>query len=171
MAMILNAFADESSGSFKEQIDALVYLAENCQVPLFCDPVSTVKAEKLRPILHRIHTLKPNRLEAELLSGVPIREKADVPKAAQALLNKGVQRLFISLGSDGVFAAEFLRCHAGIEICSELITYASIFGTDSWNIIFYCFDELFAAAGFEYRCGNYKNHDKCPHRRSFAAGS
>ncbi len=85
--------------------ESLIYLAENCQQPLFCDPVSTVKAEKIRPILHKIHTLKPNRLEAELLSGVPIREKADVEKAADRLLTLGVHRLFISLGSDGVYAA------------------------------------------------------------------
>ena len=85
--------------------EALVYLAENCQQPLFCDPVSTAKAEKLLPILDRIHTLKPNRMEAELLSGVPIRSKEDVAKAADALLNKGVHRLFISMGTDGVYAA------------------------------------------------------------------
>lgn len=85
--------------------ESLVYLAENCRVPLFCDPVSTTKAEKLRPILHKIHTLKPNRLEAELLSGVKIREKDDVEKAAKVLLDKGVHRLFISMGADGVYAA------------------------------------------------------------------
>ena len=85
--------------------ESLAYLAENCTAPLFCDPVSTAKAEKLRPILHKLHTLKPNRLEAELLSGVPIRELSDVPRAAQALLDKGVHRLFISLGSQGVYAA------------------------------------------------------------------
>ena len=85
--------------------EALVFLAENCQRPLFCDPVSTAKAEKLLPILNRIHTLKPNRLEAALLSGVPIEKKEDVPRAAQALLDKGVHRLFISMGADGVYAA------------------------------------------------------------------
>lgn len=85
--------------------ESVAFLAENLTVPLFCDPVSTVKAEKLRPILHRVHTLKPNRLEAELLSGVPIRSLEDVPKAARALLDKGVRRLFISLGGDGVYAA------------------------------------------------------------------
>ncbi len=85
---------------------SLQYLAENCLCPLFVDPVSTVKAEKIRPILHKIHTLKPNRLEAELLSGVPIREKADVAKAAAVLLEKGVGRVFISLGADGVYAAD-----------------------------------------------------------------
>lgn len=85
--------------------ESLIYLAENCQQPLFCDPVSTVKAEKLLPILDKIHTLKPNRLEAELLSGVPIRKAEDVQQAAQALLDKGVHRLFISMGADGVYAA------------------------------------------------------------------
>ena len=85
--------------------EALQYLAENVTVPLFVDPVSTAKAEKLRPILHRIHTLKPNRLEAELLSGVKIESQADVEKAADTLTAMGVHRMFISLGADGVYAA------------------------------------------------------------------
>lgn len=86
--------------------ESLVWLAENCTAPLFCDPVSTIKAEKLRPILSKIHTLKPNRLEAELLSGVPIREKQDAELAAKALLEKGVQRVFLSMGADGVYASD-----------------------------------------------------------------
>ena len=85
--------------------ESLLYLAENCDAPLFCDPVSTVKAEKLRPILGKIHTLKPNRLEAELLSGVAIHSREDAAKAAQVLLDKGVQRVFLSMGAEGVFAA------------------------------------------------------------------
>ena len=83
----------------------LVYLAENCSAPIFCDPVSTIKAQKLLPILNKIHTLKPNRLEAELLSGVPIREKQDAERAAGKLLDKGVQRVFLSMGAEGVYAA------------------------------------------------------------------
>lgn len=85
--------------------ESLVYLAENCTAPLFVDPVSTAKAEKLRPILHKIHTLKPNKLEAELLSGVTIKTMDDLYKAADRLLEMGVGRLFISLGADGVLAA------------------------------------------------------------------
>ena len=85
--------------------ESLQYLAENVTVPLFIDPVSTIKAEKLRPILSRIHTLKPNRLEAELLSGVKIEGREDVAKAADKLMAMGVHRLFISLGADGVLAA------------------------------------------------------------------
>ena len=85
--------------------ESLAYLADNCNAPIFCDPVSTIKAEKLRPVLGKLHTLKPNRLEAELLSGIPIREKADVEKAAAALLETGLRRVFISLGAEGVYAA------------------------------------------------------------------
>ena len=86
--------------------ESLIFLAENCKNPLFVDPVSTVKAVKLRSILPKIHTLKPNRLEAELLSGIPIHSKEDVAKAAKVLLDMGVQRIFISMGADGVFAAD-----------------------------------------------------------------
>lgn len=86
--------------------ESLAFLAENCSVPLFCDPVSTAKAEKLRPILHKIHTLKPNRIEAALLAGVPAETKEQVERAAEILLQKGVKRVFISCGADGIYAAE-----------------------------------------------------------------
>ncbi len=85
--------------------EALRYLADNCTVPLFVDPVSTVKAEKIRPILGRIHTLKPNRLEAELLTGMKLETREDAARAAEKLLGMGVYRVFISLGADGVYAA------------------------------------------------------------------
>jgi len=71
--------------------------------------VSVTKAEKLRPILGKIHTLKPNRLEAELLSGVSIHHEADVELAADKLLSMGLRRIFISLGADGVYAADSQR--------------------------------------------------------------
>lgn len=85
--------------------ESLRWLAENVTVPIFCDPVSTIKAEKIRPILGKLHTLKPNKIEAELLSGIPIRTDEDLEKAARVLLDTGLRRVFISLGADGVFAA------------------------------------------------------------------
>ena len=86
--------------------DALLWLAKHCEAPIFADPVSAAKAEKLLPILGKIHTLKPNRLEAEVLSGVRIEDEESLNRAAEILLEKGVKRVFISLGSEGVFAAE-----------------------------------------------------------------
>jgi len=85
--------------------ESLIWLAENCAAPLFIDPVSTIKAEKLRPILSRIHTLKPNRLEAELLTGISIASAEDAVRSCDALLASGVHRVFLSLGADGVCAA------------------------------------------------------------------
>jgi pseudouridine kinase len=84
----------------------VAWLCENITVPIFADPVSTVKADKLQPVLGRIHTLKPNRLEAELLSGGRITDEASLYRAADRLLAAGVKRVYISLGADGVLAAE-----------------------------------------------------------------
>lgn len=86
--------------------ESILYLAENCDAPVFADPVSVAKAEKLPGAMGRFHTLKPNRLEAEALSGITIRSSEDLARAADVLLATGLQRIFISLGSEGVFAAE-----------------------------------------------------------------
>ena len=86
--------------------EALRYLTEHCTAPIFADPVSTAKAAKLKPVLGRLHTLKPNRIEAELLSGVRITDDESLRLAAQTLLDTGLHRVFISLGTDGVLAAD-----------------------------------------------------------------
>lgn len=85
--------------------ESVEWIADRCTVPLFADPVSTKKAEKFRPVLGRLHTLKPNRLEAELLSGVRITDRESLLRAAEALLDTGLKRVFVTLGSEGVLAA------------------------------------------------------------------
>ena len=86
--------------------ESLAYLAEHCTAPLFVDPVSTAKAERLSGLLGHVHTLKPNRIEAELLTGVKITDDKSLRAAADALLLQGVQRVFLSLGEGGVLAAQ-----------------------------------------------------------------
>lgn len=86
--------------------ESIAWIANHVKLPIFADPVSTTKAEKLRPVLGKLHTLKPNRLEAELLSGVAITDQASLNAAADALLATGLRRVFISLGGDGVLAAD-----------------------------------------------------------------
>ena len=56
-------------------------------------------------MLGHLTALKPNRMEAELLSGVPIHNEADAARAAEKLLDTGLQQVYISLGSDGLYAA------------------------------------------------------------------
>ena len=103
LSVLNNAQAVVADTNIPEE--SLLYLAENLTVPLFVDTVSTTKAEKIRPILKKIHTLKPNKLEAELLSGVKIESPEDVAKAADKLTELGLHRMFISMGADGVYAA------------------------------------------------------------------
>ena len=80
---------------------ALCCLAEALTVPLYADPVSAAKAAKLLPILPRLRALKPNALEARHLTG----EKEAV-RAARSLLSMGVKRVLLSLGAEGMLAAE-----------------------------------------------------------------
>lgn len=86
--------------------ESIRYLAEHCTAPIFADPVSAAKAGKLRGALGKLHTLKPNRMEAELLSGVEVTDEASLHRAAETLLATGLERVFISLGADGVLAAD-----------------------------------------------------------------
>lgn len=85
--------------------EALEWLGAHCEAPLFADPVSVTKAEKLRPLLGRLFLLKPNRIEAELLSGVPIKDRNSLELAAAKLLRSGADRVCISLGAEGVYCA------------------------------------------------------------------
>lgn len=86
--------------------EAIAFLAEHCTAPMFADPVSVTKAEKLAGKLGKLHTLKPNRIEAQLLSGVEITDVQTLSQAADALLDTGLQRVFISLGADGLYCAD-----------------------------------------------------------------
>ena len=84
---------------------SLAYLAEHLTVPLFIDPVSTAKAEKLAALLPKIHTLKPNGHEAELLSGVSVVDRNSARRAARKLIDMGVKQVVVSLGKEGFLAA------------------------------------------------------------------
>ena len=84
--------------------ETLAWLAKHITVPMAADPVSVSKAARLKPLLSRLTLLKPNVPEAELLTGMTIGGDADLPKAADALHRLGVQRVYISLGSRGVWA-------------------------------------------------------------------
>ena len=86
--------------------DSIRWLCDNCRAPILADPVSTIKAEKLRPVLGKLAALKPNRLEAELLSGMSIRTREDAAQAARKLLDTGLGAVYISLGAEGIYAAD-----------------------------------------------------------------
>lgn len=67
------------------------------------DPISSTKAEKVKHLIKYFHTIKPNRVEAEVLSGIKINSKEDLIKVGQFFLDLGVENIFISLDADGIF--------------------------------------------------------------------
>ncbi|QOX63757.1 winged helix-turn-helix transcriptional regulator [Anoxybacterium hadale] len=84
--------------------DVIHYVLDNFKnTEFFLDTVSSAKALKVKNKIGAFHTIKPNRIEAELLSGIEIKSQKDMLKAADYFLNQGVKRVFLSLGSEGVF--------------------------------------------------------------------
>lgn len=90
--------------------ETLRALADGLAIPLVADGVSAVKCGRLRDILPHIHTLKANRLEAEVLAG-----RIEPEECARALMDAGVTRVVISLSGEGALCGEagrVFRCAA-----------------------------------------------------------
>ena len=84
--------------------DVMEYILDNySDKPIYVDPVSVGKAKALKPLISKVHTLKMNKLEAEFLSDSNINTSSDLENTSLWFINKGVKRVFITLGSDGVF--------------------------------------------------------------------
>ena len=69
---------------------------------LFAEAVSVAKCTRLGDVLPQLHTLKANRLEAQALCGRAIASVQEACDAALALHRRGVGRVLISLGAQGV---------------------------------------------------------------------
>ncbi len=70
-------------------------------IPVFVDTVSQAYASTIVDLIGKFHTAKPNLMETEILSGMKINSKKDLYKAAEKILDKGLKRIFVSLGADG----------------------------------------------------------------------
>lgn len=93
------------------------------QQPVFIDPVSCAYAEKIKPFVGKFHTIKPNRLEAEILSGISINNNEDLKRACDIILAKGVQRIFVSLGREGCFymGRDGVQIHRKLKPLDEMV--------------------------------------------------
>lgn len=84
--------------------DVMNYILSNFRdKQIYVDPVSVGKAKALKPFMGKVHTLKMNKLEAEFLSGTKINNNSELENTSLWFINKGVKRVFITLGSEGVF--------------------------------------------------------------------
>lgn len=73
---------------------------------LFLDTVSNKKALRVKEVIGYFHTIKPNKMEAEVLSGMMIESEEDLEKAASYFHKQGVINVFITLGEEGVFYSD-----------------------------------------------------------------
>ena len=80
--------------------ETVSWIADNITAPLYADPVSAAKADRLKPVLGKLTAFKPNEYEAKEHDG-----ESTSLFAAEALLNAGVKKVFVSLGGDGIVAA------------------------------------------------------------------
>lgn len=86
-----------------ETVRAAAEIASKKGVRVILNPAP---ARKLDDALLKLITLiTPNETEAELLTGIPVKDEAGASKAAAALLAKGVQTVVITLGARGAFVA------------------------------------------------------------------
>jgi len=60
-------------------------------------------------ILKNVNILTPNRIEAEMLTGLDLSENASLPLAADQLHDMGVEIVLITLGSQGAFISGYNR--------------------------------------------------------------
>lgn len=82
--------------------EVLAYLFANYKnIPIFVDPISEIYAKKIRPYLSDIYCIKPNCNELSILADMKINNHDDLIEASKIVLNKGVSKLFVSLGSKG----------------------------------------------------------------------
>lgn len=89
--------------------EALQYLIDHCTAPLMVDTVSTAKAPRIIKALQqsqsrKLHALKLNLIEAQTVTGC---DTAGL--AADKLTAMGVQEVYITLGSDGVYCSDGTR--------------------------------------------------------------
>lgn len=86
-----------------ETVRKAAEIAATNKVPVILNP-APARALNAR-LLRCISILTPNETETEILTGIKIKKTSDMARAAQYLLDKGVQAVLITLGSKGVFAA------------------------------------------------------------------
>lgn len=90
--------------------ESIRFLCAHLRVPIFADAVSVAKSARLRGVLSQLYCLKPNRIEAEVLTGMPIRDAMDAAEAARRLNAAGVKRVYLTLGTRGALCAEDGKC-------------------------------------------------------------
>jgi pseudouridine kinase len=85
--------------------ETILAICEAARVPVAFEPVAFGLADRFRQQIGRFFLVTPNDLEAEALSGLPVRDVPTAIAAAQKMVSLGVGVALISLGESGIVYA------------------------------------------------------------------
>nr|WP_300005550.1 carbohydrate kinase family protein [Tissierella sp.] len=87
--------------------DTIEYVLKNFKgTDFFVDTVSSEKSKVIKDLIGYFHTIKPNKIEAEILTGRSINTDRDLEDAIEYFHGKGVEHVFITLSKDGVIYSD-----------------------------------------------------------------
>ena len=81
--------------------DALSYLMDHCEAPVYIDTVSPGKAKRLSEVLKKSKHASVFALKCNLAEAVALTGKNDAIEAIKGLNSKGINHVYLTLGSDG----------------------------------------------------------------------
>jgi len=85
-----------------ETVEYVVNLAASGDKKVILNPAPA--ADLPAGLFEKLYLITPNRIEAELLTGVQIRDRDTTVEAAKRLLDKGVRHVIITLGEEGALS-------------------------------------------------------------------
>ena len=91
----------------KQQLERLIPASK---ARIFVDPISVAKAQRVRDVLGNITLLKPNRHEAEILTGIKCDDEKGQIENIRVMLERGTRAVALTLGSEGVIASDGKSC-------------------------------------------------------------
>ena len=118
-------------------VETIKFIAENVKAPIFADTVSVSKAYKIKEIMGRLHTVKMNLAEAEVITGMKIISTRDAQEAALAAKKMGTGNVYITMSERGVVymcdgnassAPSFNRHIVSTTGCGDAFTAALAYG-------------------------------------------
>ena len=84
-----------------EVVEFIISLCYRLRIKLILDPAPFQKIDD--DYLKCIHTITPNMIEAESLTGIKVFDIDSSRDAAHKLIDKGIKNVFITMGNKGVF--------------------------------------------------------------------
>ena len=60
-------------------------------------------------LLSMVDLVTPNEVEAEIMTGIPVSDKAAADQAAKWFMDRGVKKVLITLGSRGVYIHDGIK--------------------------------------------------------------